>query len=280
MKLLETNIIHHGNASKLLKNAELFPDNSIDLIITSPPYANQRKKQYPSKNEKGYVNWFLNISEQMKRILKPRGSFILNIKENVKDIERQTYVYELVLKLKDQGWMWLEEYCWHKTNSFPGRWKNRFRDSWERCYHFSKNKNIKFYRNEVRVPIGDWSKKRFNGTNYKHDKTRHLSNTNSGFSRKVSNWEGKKEVDPDNVLYFSTVTYNRKHSAAFPLELPEWFIKLLTRKNNIVLDPFIGSGTTALAAKSLNRRYIGIDILKKNVNLANKRLIEEILQSQ
>ncbi|SVD49726.1 uncharacterized protein METZ01_LOCUS402580, partial [marine metagenome] len=87
MKLLETNIIHHGNASKLLKNTEIFPDNSIDLIITSPPYANQRKKQYPSKNEKGYVNWFLNISEQMKRILKPRGSFILNIKENVKDIE-------------------------------------------------------------------------------------------------------------------------------------------------------------------------------------------------
>ena len=104
-------------------------DNSINLIITSPPYADQRKKTYGGINADNYVNWFLPTSNELLRVLSPDGSFVLNIKEKVQDGERHTYVLELILALRQQGWLWTEEYIWHKKNSFPGKWPNRFRDA-------------------------------------------------------------------------------------------------------------------------------------------------------
>ena len=274
MKKIKTDIIHYGDTAELLNDHELFPSNSIDLIITSPPYADKRE---PLIKEKDYVEWFINISLNLLRVLNPQGSFILNIKEGIKNHERKTYVLELILALKQQGWYWLEEDIWYKTNAFPGAWKTHFRDGWERCLHFSKTTNINFYKESVRVPIGDWSKKRFDGDGYDHDKKIHHSNTDSGFSRKVSNWKNKKFVDPDNVLKLSTVSSNRNHNAVFPEKLPSWFIKLLSKKDNIVLDPFMGSGTTAIAAKNLGRKYIGIEIQKDNISLAKKRIENEVV---
>ena len=280
------NRIITGNCLTRLQNKENFPDNKIDLIITSPPYADKRAKTYQTVKSSEYVEWFLPIAQEFKRILKPRGSFILNIKENVKDFERNTYTYELLLALKEQGWLWVEEYCWSKSTSFPGYWPNRFRDGWERVYHFTKEKDIKFYRDAVKVPIGEWAKKRFNGHEIASDNKRHLSNTGSGLARKVKNWKGKKkvfpdnilkqEVDPDNVLKIAPVPNNLEHSAAYPVELPSWFIKLLTRKGNIVLDPFMGSGTTAIAALRLKRKFIGIDIKSDFNKEAKKRIEKEI----
>jgi site-specific DNA-methyltransferase (adenine-specific) len=276
---IDYNKIYAADCASLLKDPKVFPSNSIDLILTSPPYADKRGKNYNTITEKDYVEWFLTISKELLRVLKKDGSFILNIKEGIKNHERKTYVLELILALKKQGWLWLEEYHWVKTNSFPGSWQTHFRDGWERCLHFSKTKDINFYKENVKVPIGEWSIKRFENKITNHDKSRHYSNTNSGFSRQVDNWSGKNSVDPDNVLAFATESSNKRHSAAFPVALPAWFIKLLTKKNDLVIDPFIGSGTTAIAAKSLNRSYIGIDILKKNVKIANERLKEQTLQS-
>jgi site-specific DNA-methyltransferase (adenine-specific) len=80
-----------------------------------------------------YVAWFMPRAEQFARVLKPGGSLVINIKEKVVDGERHTYVLELILAMKKQGWLWTEEYVWHKRNCFPGKWPNRFRDAWERC---------------------------------------------------------------------------------------------------------------------------------------------------
>jgi site-specific DNA-methyltransferase (adenine-specific)/site-specific DNA-methyltransferase (cytosine-N4-specific) len=220
-------------------------------------------------------------------VLKPSGSFVLNIKEHVKDGERQTYVIELILALKKQGWLWVEEYCWFKKNSYPGKWPNRFRDTWERCLHFTKEKNFNMYQDSVKVPIGDWAKIRFKSMTEK-DFVRSVSGTNSDFGRNVSNWLNKKKVYPHNVLvfekehccdpstlmHFATECSNRGHSAAFPLELPSWFIKLFTKKGDIILDPFIGVGTTALAAILLERSYIGVEALAEYVEIANKNISE------
>ncbi|MCK4817103.1 site-specific DNA-methyltransferase, partial [bacterium] len=137
MKPDRLNIIYKGNCAKQLSKDSRFPNNSIALIITSPPYADRRKNVYGGIHPNKYVEWFLPISEQLYRLLKPTGSFILNIKENIKNGERQTYVLELILSLKKQGWLWTEEYCWYKKNSYPGKWPNRFRDNWERCLHFT-----------------------------------------------------------------------------------------------------------------------------------------------
>ena len=117
-------------------------DNSVDLIVTSPPYADKRKSTYGGIKHEKYVEWFLPISQQLLRVLKPTGTFVLNIKEKVVDGERSTYVIELIIAMRKQGWLWTEEFIWHKKNSYPGKWPNRFRDSWERLLQFNKNNSI------------------------------------------------------------------------------------------------------------------------------------------
>jgi DNA modification methylase len=268
---LETNIIHHGDCREILQT---FPDESVDLIVTSPPYADRRKHTYGGIPPDEYVEWFLPISLELKRVLKPEGSFILNIKERVIDGERGTYVMELVLAMRKQGWLWIEEYCWHKKNCYPGKWPNRFRDAWEHCYHFTKQKQFKMYQEAVMVPMGDWAERRLKYLT-KTDLVRDESRSKSGFGKRVANWIGRNLVYPTNVLHLATEVTNKKHSAVFPLELPMWFIKLFTQEGDIVLDPFIGSGTTARAAVKLNRKYIGIELQVGYIELANRYLRTE-----
>jgi DNA modification methylase len=104
------------------------------------------------------------------------------------------------------------------------------------------------------------------------DKIRDESKVKSGFGKNVSNWVGRDMVYPTNVIHMSTECANRNHSAAFPLELPSWFIKLFTVEGDLVLDPFIGSGTTAEAAKLLGRHYLGIDSSPEFFELAEARV--------
>lgn len=121
--------ILEGDAAEQLTN---LTSNTINLIVTSPPYADSRKDTYGGIAPDDYVAWFTPISEQLLRVIKPDGTFILNIKDRVVDGERSTYVLELIQALRAQGWLWTEEFIWHKKNSYPGKWPNRFRDSWER----------------------------------------------------------------------------------------------------------------------------------------------------
>ncbi|MFA5931706.1 MAG: site-specific DNA-methyltransferase [archaeon] len=257
-----------GDCAQFLKE---YPSEAVDLIVTSPPYSNRRKHSYSGVSPEKYVDWFLPISEELYRILKSRGSFILNIKEGANG-ERETYVLELILALRKQGWLWTEEYIWHKTTSMPGKWPNRFRDAWERCLHFTKEKNFKMYQTAVKVPIGNWAKKRMKELS-QNDLKRTSSATNSGFGRNLNNWKNRRKVFPDNVLNFAPVCNNKEHSAAFPKELPSWFIKLFTKKGDTILDPFIGSGTTAVAALELNRHYSGIELDKEYCLIANKNIV-------
>ena len=267
-KQIETNVIHHGDCREILRT---LPGESIDLIVTSPPYADQRKHTYGGVPPEKYVEWFLPITLELKRVLKPEGSFVLNIKERVIDGERGTYVMELVLAMRKQGWFWIEEYCWHKKNSYPGKWPNRFRDSWEHCYHFAKQKHFKMYQKAVMVPMGEWAERRLKYLT-KNDVVRDESRSKSGFGKRVANWIGRDLVYPTNVLHLATEVTNKNHSAVFPLELPSWFIKLFTQEGDVVLDPFMGSGTTARAAIELSRQYIGIELQKEYIELANQTL--------
>ena len=247
-----------GDCLDVLKT---LPDECIDLIVTSPPYADNRKKSYHGVPIQRYVDWFLPISEQLKRVLKSDGSFVLNIKERTVEGERQTYVLELILAMRKQGWLWTEEYIWHKKNCYPGKWSNRFRDAWERCLHFTKQRKFKMFQESVMVPMGDWAQKRL-GKLSEADRIRDESRSLSGFGKNVSHWLGKKYANPTNVLHLATECANRNHSAAFPITLPSWFIKLFTQEGDVVLDPFLGSGTTALACLELNRHFVGIELME------------------
>ncbi len=246
-------------------------DNSVDLIFTSPPYADQRKNTYGGIHPDEYVAWFLPISIELLRVLKPTGSFVFNIKERIVNGERSTYVMELILAMRKQGWLWTEEYIWHKKNCYPGKWPNRFRDAWERLLHFNKTKKFNMYQESVMVPTGDWAKTRLRNLSAT-DKIRDESRVGSGFGKNISNWLTREMAYPTNVLHLATECSNKSHSAAFPEGLPEWFIRLFTKEGDTVLDPFMGSGTTNFAAKRLKRNSIGIEIVPEYFEMVYKEI--------
>lgn len=145
-------------------------DSSVDLIFTSPPYADRRKNTYGGIHPDKYVDWFSPISKELLRILKPTGTFILNIKEKAINGERHTYVIELILEMKKNGWLWTEEFIWHKKNCYPGKWPNRFRDAWERLLQFNKKRKFNMYQDKVKVPVGDWADDRLKNLSNKDKK--------------------------------------------------------------------------------------------------------------
>lgn len=267
MKEIDTQIV----AGDCLKVLQSYPDNCFDLIVTSPPYADSRADSYGGIKPNLYVDWFLPRSVEFLRVLKPTGTFILNIKERAVNGERSTYVIELILKMREQGWLWTEEFIWHKKNCHPGKWPNRFRDAWERCLQFNKSKHFKMNQDNVMVPMGSWAENRLKKLG-KNDVVRFNSQAGSGFGKNISNWLGRDLAYPTNVLHMATETSNRGHSATFPKALPRWFIKLFTNRHDWVLDPFAGSGTSCIVAQELCRNSVGIEIMADYVELARNNV--------
>jgi site-specific DNA-methyltransferase (adenine-specific) len=259
--------IKQGDAKEVLKS---YPDGHFNLIVTSPPYADARKKQYDSVPIAEFPDFILSFHEQFWRVLSPTGSFVINIKDKVVNGVRNRYVWKTVMALSEAGWLSIDDYIW-KKNGMPGYWPNRLRDEWEYCFHFAKNPKFAMYQEAVKRPIGDWAEKRLANLQGE-DLKRHNSNTNSGFGRDLRKWVGKKLVLPGNVLSLPNIGRNIGHPAVFPQGLPEFFIRLFTKEGDNVLDPFAGSGMTGLAAIELNRNVVLIDTKSEYIDLIKKRI--------
>ncbi|UWX58712.1 site-specific DNA-methyltransferase [Chlorobaculum sp. MV4-Y] len=158
-----------------------------------------------------------------------------------------------------------------QKNCYPGKWPNRFRDSWERLIQFNKNRHFYMNQEAVMVPMGNWSKTRLKNLS-ETDKTRDESKVGSGFGKNISNWLQREMAYPTNVLHLATECNNKNHSAAFPEGLPEWFIKLFTKEGDTVLDPFMGSGTTNFVAQRMKRNSIGIEIMPEYHEMVEQEL--------
>lgn len=244
---------------------------AIDLIVTSPPYADARKRHYDSIHPDKFTDWFRTFHEPMWNALKSKGSLVINIKDKVVNGVRHRYVWRTIEMLSTLGWYCIDDYVWHKTNPMPGKWPTRLRDGWEYCFHLAKSKKPYMDQDAVRKPIGEWIKTRLVNLN-ENDMTRQNSINKSGFGRNISKWVGQKKVLPSNVLSLPLVGTNKGHPAVFPSELPAFFIKLLCPEKGLVVDPFAGSGTTGIAAMQLGRDCVLIDNNEDYTKLAFENL--------
>lgn len=261
--------IWNGDSRSVLKDN--YPDKYFNLIVTSPPYADARKKHYDSISTKEYPDFFKSFHEEFWRVLKDDGSFILNIKDKVVNGVRDRYVWKTVMALAELGWHCVDDYVWIKPNAMPGYWPNRLRDEWEYCFHFTKQSKFAMYQDAVKKPIGDWAPKRLEKLTGK-SADRHNSENESGFGRDLRKWVNKDLVLPGNTISVPLVGKDMGHPAVYPIALPEFFIKLFTKQGDFVLDPFGGSGSTGIAGLELQRNVVLIDNNIKYIESMRKRL--------
>ena len=251
------------------------PSGSVDLWFTSPPYADARA--YSRIHPDRYVDWFLPYGTLMHEATKNTGWLVLNIKNRVASSgplqgQRHPYVYQLVLALQQQGWRWLETYIWSKPNAVPGRFGPRTKDSFEYVYAFAKGPEPYFDLDKVRVPYkttpGEIERRKLDRLGRR--------NTDAGFGRDRTTTYRHGGADPGNVVSVPQ-TYNQHkgaggHTAAMPEGLAEFFIRACAPEGGVVIDPFAGSGTTAVVARRLGRRAGGLEIHRGFVEAARERL--------
>jgi len=274
-------MIIQGDCFDLIK---LQPDNSVDLVITSPPYADivNYGKNISIKKPQEYCDWLLPLFNEIQRVLKPSGSFILNINDNCKNGLRNPFIYELIYRSqKETKLRFYDTYIWHKKNGIPNGSNKRFRNTTEFIFHFVKNqKELKFYMDRIMEEPSqstkDRAKNSWSITN--HGETKEGKRINKKY---LSDYK-PTSIRPDNVFRFYTAGYARdnhiKHPAPYHKQLPEYFIKFLTDENDVVLDPFAGIGTTGLPCKDINREFIGYELNPKYVDFGNKRINGEELE--
>lgn len=274
-----------GKCEDVLKD---FPNGSVDFVLTSPPYADQRVYGTTefTIDPDDYVEWFLPKAKQIYRVLSPNGSFVLNINDKVVDGEQQLYVYELVIALcKKIGFKLVRDYIWHNPATPPNIYSTgkygRTKKSHEYCFWFSKSDDWTFNLDPIRKPYSKDMMKFLEGKGKGGREENQRPSTHSFNCGKV--WADNGGSDPGSVIeiantnsndYFLRLCKERGilHPARFPEKLAEFFILAGTNEGDIVLDPFSGSGTTAVVARNNNRRWIGIDANADYCELAQARM--------
>jgi site-specific DNA-methyltransferase (cytosine-N4-specific) len=248
--------------------------NSIDLVITSPPYALHFKKEYGNADQANYINWFTPFAKEILRILKPAGSFVLNIGGTWTPGKptRSLYHFRLLLHLCDEiGFHLCQEFFWYNPAKLPApaEWVNvrriRVKDSVEYIYWLGKTTNPKADNTKVLqrysedmlrlIRRGVTKTVRPSGHNIKETFAQDRGGSIPGNLIACGNNES-------NSNYLSLLKKQKRkiHPARFPAELPRFFINFLTEPGDLILDPFAGSNTTGYVAESLDRRWIAIEI--------------------
>jgi DNA modification methylase len=254
---------------KDFSNVEILLDGQkINLAITSPPYASQRtydkdsgfKPIHPDE----FVNWYQDISSNIMANLTDDGSYFCNIKPNAEGLKRELYVFDLVLAhVRDWGWNFADEYCWER-NGIPQQVVTRFKNQFEPIYHFTKDK-WKFRPESVKHESKAVPKAKGKGA----------GDTNAAKRQGVVS-----AVDGNDVAAGMAYPGNRLptfqsealgHPAAFPVGLPEFFIKAYTDAKDVVFDPFMGSGSSLIAAEKHGRMCFGTEISPMYCDLIIKR---------
>ncbi len=262
------------------------PNDSVNTIITSPPYALHFKKEYGNVDKKDYVNWFLPFAQEFFRVLKNDGSFVLNIggSYNKGLPTRSMYIYKLLIEMVDTvGFQLAQEFFWFNPAKLPmpAEWvtvrRIRVKDAVEHVWWLSKTPWPKASnRNVLRPYSGDMLRLNQRGVRATVRPSGH--NIKSSFDKIIAGGAIPPNVfedAPDDFLKFGNNAANdvytmrckeagiKIHPARFPASLPDFFIRFLTEEGDIVLDPFAGSNTTGAVAEGLNRRWIATETVEE-----------------
>lgn len=265
---MNINKIYKGDSLTLLKKLD---ENSIDLIITSPPYSTLKKYiDFSGIPADDYVDWFLPYCKEIERVMKPTGSFILNINDKVDNGFRHPYVFDLISRLhKETNLKMFERLFWNKLKGLPNRY--RFGDRVEFLFWFAKEKGFYFNIDEMRTPYSKKSIQRMK----KPLKKRFSRDESNQDSKEYKKWSpNPKGALPTTLVNISSESKRiaDNHVAVYPIELVDYFIKGATKPGDLVLDPFMGTGTTGLSATNLGRNYIGFEMQQDYIEIANQRI--------
>jgi len=274
-----------GKCEEVLKT---LPENSVDLIVTSPPYADQRfygtdESRIPPDD---YVDWFLPKAIEFKRVLKDTGSLILNINDKVVNGRQHLYVYELVVALsREIGFNFVRDYIWYNPATPPNIFSTgkygRTKKSHEYCFWFSKGGKWTFNLDPIRKPYSRDMQKFLDGRG-KGGREHNTRPSTHSFALDKK-WPDRGGSDPGSVIEIGNTHSNDAfskmcrakgiaHPARYPEKLVEFFILAGSNEDDLVLDPFCGSGTTMVSAHRHKRRWIGIDVNIEYCELAYERM--------
>ena len=253
--------------------------DSVDLVLTSPPYALHFKKEYGNADQEHYLNWFTPFAAEIHRILKPTGSFVLNIGGawTPGSPSRSLYHFRLLLHLCDaMGFHLCQEFFWYNPAKMPApaEWVNvrriRVKDSVEYIYWLGKTPWPKADNSRVLQPYskdmlrlikrGVTATRRPSGHLIKASFAAHNGGSIAGNLIQCGNNESNS-----NYLAAIKAAGRKIHPARFPAELPRFFINFLTDEGDLVLDPFAGSNTTGFVAETLKRRWVSVELSEEYV---------------
>jgi DNA modification methylase len=249
------------------------PAESIDLIVTSPPFALRRKKEYGNVPAEEYVEWFLPFAEEFKRVLKEKGSLVIDIggSWNPGEPTRSLYQYELLIELAKMGFKLCQDFFWFNPSRLPSpaEWVNvrrlRVKDAVDPVWWVSKSANPKANNRKVLEKYSDSM----------------VQLIRNGYKAKLrpSGWDISEKFRrdnggaiPPNLIEIANTESNswylracaregvKPHPARFPAKLPRFFIDFLTDAGDIVLDPFAGSNVTGEAAETAHRRWLAFEL--------------------
>ena len=271
----------------------LLPPESVDVVVTSPPFALQRKKEYGNEAEDAHVEWLLQFAEPIRRVLKPTGSFVLDLGGAYQSGRpvRSLYNFRVLLRLCDEfGFHLAEEFFWHNPAKLPSpiEWVNkrkiRAKDSVNTIWWLSKTANPKADVRRVLVPYSERMQKLLQDpTKFYQPKSRP-----SGHDISANFASDNGGAIPSNLLQIPNTESNssylrhcatagvKPHPARFPEKLPSFFIEFLTDPGDTVLDIFAGSNTTGSAAEKLGRRWIAFEKCLEYLAASVFRFVDEL----
>ena len=286
---LKLDYIYQGDALEVLKQ---MPSESVDMCITSPPYWNMR--DYGDKNQLGleyttseFIDNLYNVFHEIKRVLKDEGSLWINIRDTyskgvkrcgVKNKSLSMIPERLIIKLLDDGWILRNDIIWHKPNAMPDSCKNRFTVDYEHLYFLTKKDKGYYFKTQYEPYTSNIKDKKDSVNNNDKDKRSALIESkmvrhgaNGTTLNSPSKWSDKGRIKR-TTWSISTKAYKEAHFATYPTELIECPIDAGCPEGGIVLDPFMGSGTTGVVAKKQGKHYVGIELNKEYIEIADNRI--------